>query len=465
MSTGAARLAANLVALLAVAGLAGLLIALGVFTWPSADDFCNRVLVDTRGFTGALHWLFFEWSGRVATGVPLYAAFALIDLPSIRAISMLLAAGLALVAWQSAGFVTTRPQRPSLPLFAFVLAALALGLYPLLGQTVYWATGGIVYLLPLMLLLHWLRGMRALVVLHHPAARGNAYWFLISAAVGNAIELVFPIVACYLAITAGVRWRTLSPIVRRAVAWRAAGLVTGAALLVGAPGNYLRAKATPDSFRFDPAFLAGQYGDMLRMSAETGATMLVIVIGLTMLAGALTAWRAKHHAMPARDVIALVHADEVVALALGAVLSLLPLLAAPAQFAPRNSLYMLVCLLLAALLPVVNVVFDARATRYGAYSVCAALSLVGSLVAGSKLVGDMRLADARRQEQVARDHRLRHAAAGGTRAITVGPIAAPAPSSLHAIDIAADPHRLVNWCVATYYHLGSVALDAGKPPQ
>ncbi|MEP6656987.1 MAG: DUF6056 family protein [Betaproteobacteria bacterium] len=450
-----------LVSLVAAAALAALLIALGSFNWPAADDFCNHVLVETRGYTGALHWLFFEWSGRVVTGVVLYAVAALVDIPALRAVSMVLAAGLVLVAWQITLFVVARPAPARWPLFAFILAALTLGLYPLLGQTVYWPTGGIVYLLPLILLLHWLLGARALLQ-SGDRGRGNMYWFAMSFAVGNAIELILPIVASYAGVIALRRWRTLASAVRGALLWRAAGLALGAAVLIGAPGNYLRANATPGSFQLDPAYLVQQYAARIWASAEAGATLLAIAAGLIALpfvARLRTQWQRVNAEQPAR---AFKH-EEAVALLLGAALSLTPVLAAPLQFAPRNGLYALVCVFLAALLPAARWVED-RATGRKAAATLALLAVVGTLVAGARLLTDMRAAEARRPAQLARDQLLREAAASGRKALTVAPIAPPAPVTMHAVDITPDPAQLVNWCVATYYHLGSVALEARSRP-
>ncbi len=449
------------VSLVAAAALAAMLIALGSVNWPAADDFCNHVLVETRGYSGALHWLFFEWSGRVVTGVALYAVAALVDIPALRGVSMLLAAGLVLVAWQIAAFVVPRPAPARRPLVAFILAALTLGLYPLLGQTVYWPTGGIVYLLPLILLLYWLLGAQALLQ-RGDSGRGNAYWFAVSFAVGNAIELILPIVVSYAGVIALRRWSTLASTVRRALLWRAAGFALGAAVLVGAPGNYLRANATPGSFQLDPAYLVQQYALMIRASAEAGVTLLAIVVGLIALHSGASLWTQWQRVAAEKPARAFRH-EETVALLLGAALSLAPVLAAPLQFAPRNGLYALVCVFLAALLPAARWVKD-RATGNKAAATLALLAVVGTLVAGARLLTDMRAAEGRRPAQLARDQLLRDAAATGRRELTVAPIAPPAPVTMHAVDITTDPAQLVNWCVATYYHLGSVALEARPPP-
>src|SRR5205085_8549511 len=108
----------------------------------------------------------------------------------------------------------------------------------------------------------WLISVRRL--LHGaPPRRGNLIGFAFGFAVGNSIELVLPIVAAYVVALAPCRWAHLTTSARRAVVWRVAGVAAGALVLIGAPGNYGRAKVTPNSFRFDPSYVAAEYMHML----------------------------------------------------------------------------------------------------------------------------------------------------------------------------------------------------------
>src|SRR5438270_336631 len=123
-------LASSAVALVLMVVLASVALA----GWPTADDYCNRVLVDDNGVAGALRWLFFEWSGRLISSAALYSTFALVDLPALRWVSVALACLFALAAWLIASLLALEDRALRWPLSAFVLAALAVGLYPLLGQ-------------------------------------------------------------------------------------------------------------------------------------------------------------------------------------------------------------------------------------------------------------------------------------------------------------------------------------------
>ena len=146
-----------------IIALLAILAAVGFASWPTADDYCNRVMVGERGVGGALEWLFFEWSGRLASGAPLYTMFALVDLPALHWVSAGLACLLAIAGCQIGSLVAGDDLPLRWPLCAFAFAALTLGLYQLLGQAVLWSTGGIVYMVPLVLALLWLASVRRLL--------------------------------------------------------------------------------------------------------------------------------------------------------------------------------------------------------------------------------------------------------------------------------------------------------------
>ena len=149
-------------------------------TWPTADDYCNSVLVAQSGVAGALRWLFFEWSGRLVSGVPLYATFAWIDLPALHWVSVALVGLLAVAAYQAATLVAGEDRPLRWPLCAFIFAALVLGLYRLLGQAVLWSTGGIVYSVPLVVALLWFESVRRLSQ-GRDARGGELYGFILGA--------------------------------------------------------------------------------------------------------------------------------------------------------------------------------------------------------------------------------------------------------------------------------------------
>ena len=442
-------LASSAVALALMVVLAKVALA----TWPTADDYCNSVLVGDKGIAGALRWLFFEWSGRLASGVPLYLAFALVDIPALRWISLALACLFALAAWLIASFLAIEDRDFRWPLSAFVFAALALGLYRLLGQAVFWSTGGIVYIVPLVLTLVWLVPVRRMLRGALPRG-GPAYGFVLGLVVGNSIELVLPIVAAYVALVVPNRWQTLSAITRRALGFRVGGLIAGAAVLLAAPGNYARAKVTPDSFRFEPQYVVTQYLHMLDEIAMR-AWPMVAIIGALAVASLLIANRLRGAPAAHESPSAMREAG---ALAIGAFASIVPVLAAPAQFAPRNGIYLLVFAFVAALVPLAAYAQQSRWRRFVSVSFVG-LAAAGTVIVSASLVADARLSEAFRERLLARDRTLRQMAHDNPIDATVPPIGLTVPRTLHFVEVDADRKQWNNVCTAKYYGLRSIALD------
>jgi len=145
-------------------------------------------------------------------------------------------------------------------------------------------------------------------------------------------------------------------------------------------------------------------------------------------------------------------AREALALLAGALLSIAPVLAAPPQFSPRNGMFLLVGLFLAALALAMPVIARWR----GAPLALAAAAAAGAVVASAQFTTDVRDARGLRAVLVAQDRMLRAAAAEGRRDVEVPPLAAPVPATIHAIELGTDPARWDNRCVARYYGLASV---------
>ena len=140
-----------------VAGVAAPLAAFAVVGWFSryaADDYCTAGQVVATGFWQAQSSLYVAWSGRFAataliTMVELFGPGAVPLLPTLA-----LLAWLAAVAWASAKLAAAF-HRPIGPLPAVTLAAVLL--YTTLRttadlpQVLYWQTGLLTYLAPLVL--------------------------------------------------------------------------------------------------------------------------------------------------------------------------------------------------------------------------------------------------------------------------------------------------------------------------
>ena len=448
MTRGADR-AATVLAFAAVALMASVLIAHAAQVSPSTDDFCNRLNATSKTLSAAVQAAYAGWTGRVATTAILYATLAAADLFSLAVPGVLLALLFVYAAWQVATFATLEWTAGRPAVFALSLAALMAGLYPLTGQALFWITGGIVYTIPLVLLLAWLVVMRRMFVDGSAGRASAAGGFVLGVLVGNAIELVVPIALVY---GASMLWLTrdqLSPATRRSVLSCIAGVVVGAMILAAAPGNLTRAGATGGSPVENLGLLGSLTMRIASTMADAGGAMLGAVV-ILIVSGIMASW--------GRNRSALGRSSESLVLVGGAMASLLPMLVAPDQFTPRNLYFLLVTLLVAAL------VFAAPrvAAIRSAPILVAALALAGAV--GNAAVYARNIDDARaiRARLVEQDAELRKAALAGERDVVVPRIGLVPPPTVHFIELAADAERWDNRCVARHYGLGSVRTPGDK---
>jgi hypothetical protein len=420
-------------------------------TSPSTDDFCNRLIATSQSLPAAVLAAYGDWTGRVVTTALLYATLAAFDLFALEPIGVALAILFNVAALQVATLATVGSGALRAPVVAAVaMVAMMIGLYPLTGQAVFWVTGGIVYTVPLVLLLTWLISMRRLFV-DDDCGFGALAGFMLGVLVGNAIELVVPIALVYGGSMLWMKRQALSVAARRVALWRLAGVATGALALALAPGNLKRAGATPGSLGAEPANVGPE---LLRMVS----TMLDV--GLPMLAGALVvalagAMAARSSAADDRGQFERGAATEAMLFALGGIASLAPVLLAPAQFTPRNVYFALVALLAAALVFAIPRLSRLRAAPL-ALSVVAFAGAVGSAVVYGRHIGEARAIHASLVDQ---DHRLREAARAGVRDVVLPPVRIVPPPTVHFIELSTDASRWDNRCVARYYRLESVRIS------
>ncbi len=138
--------------------------------------------------------------------------------------------------------------------------------------------------------------------------------------------------------------------------------------------------------------------------------------------------------------------------------SLLPVLAVPPQFAPRNGLYLLVLLLAAALAFAIPPLVS---TRYGTLAI-ALFALAGSIVVSARFAEDTEIARVLQARWIGRDHALRAAAASGQREVVLPRLTVYPPPTVHAIELGEDPDRWDNRCVARYYGLAAVSVPPAR---
>lgn len=229
----------------------------------------------------------------------------------------------------------------------------------------------------------------------------------------------------------------------------------GAAILVTAPGNFLRGEATPGSFDLSPALLVREYARLVAASLGTCTVMVAIAIALAVFAVLLRITQSGHTRRATRH-------DEAIALVLGGFASLIPVLAAPAQFSPRNGLYLVICTFMAGSVMLVQELVARDRGGATGWATLAVAALVASFVGAHRFAADYELARLRRDQHIARDAFLRDPSHHGQE-VVVRPIRPYPPPTLHAIDITPDNLQIVNQCVARYYDLAAVELARDAP--
>jgi hypothetical protein len=413
----------------------------------STDDFCNRLNALQGTALEATLASYTGWTGRLVTTAALYLTLRTVDLPHLSIVSAMLPALLAMACWFLSGAFGARHLVDRLAIAAFAFVALVIGLHRLLGQTLFWVTGGIVYLVPLVLVSAWLSMMARIAEGKRPVG-GVMGALLLGLLAGNSIELAWAVlIVTGLAVLVHVR---AQPQACRDAAAALAGALAGGIVLAVAPGNFHRATATERSFSLDAGYLAGEYVRMLRevLAAApelVGATLVLVVLGFAVR----PAVRVPHVAQ--RGLIASL-------LVLAALGSLAPVLAVPPQFAPRNGLFLLVLLFAAGLVMAIPPIL---ATRYGTFAI-ATLAIAGALATSFRFVQETEAARVLQQNWVQRDALLRSAAAAGRLEVVLPRRPVWPPPTVHAIELGEDPARWDNKCVARYYGLSSVSAPPPK---
>lgn len=211
---------------------------------PIADDYCFKSMVDQDSFTGFISSYYMNWSGRLTSTAMLALLFKNIGLEQFYIVSIFWA---ALYVGLILGLARACERLKLLPVNYWTWAnglviAFGFPLSRMLSETVYWPTGGSVYIASYA----WLALVLALVA--EVAARGQ---------VSRIKAILMPILAFSAALaletnaivlTAILGLLTIDGLRRKRLGgfWIGMlfGTLAGLILLVRAPGNQVRLKAT-----------------------------------------------------------------------------------------------------------------------------------------------------------------------------------------------------------------------------
>jgi hypothetical protein len=274
-------------------------LALGGFSVPAADDYIHAVLVEEAG--GPLAYAlnsYATWSGRFLTEFLTGITLGTVDyVPLLATLHACALIGIAVLL--------VAPARRSWPLAAAIAtAALWVSVRPLLAWTVYWATGGLNYVVPVALGLAWLEfGRRSLAADLRWRALPTIAWALAGLALGTAHEQASAAV-----VAAGVAAVGLSVFEVRGWHWQhtfltvgLAAFAAGALVLVVAPGNKLRAASVGQRPVLEPIAFVANYGHVV----QTLLVFLLLSIGFGLAAASCSVSSAKPTRAPGHSTASL----------------------------------------------------------------------------------------------------------------------------------------------------------------
>ena len=130
-----------------VFGLLAILVGIGFFAVPSADDFCNANRYVAHGFWGAQSDLYFNWGGRYSSNAAIVAFIALGDLRSLYGLVGTLAHLLTFTAFLllSREILQEQTNLPQQCLIAGIASIMFFSGAPDPAQTYYWLSGALTY--------------------------------------------------------------------------------------------------------------------------------------------------------------------------------------------------------------------------------------------------------------------------------------------------------------------------------
>jgi len=202
----------------------------GLFSRYVADDFCSASVLAQHGLMGAQTFWYQNWSGR-------FTFVLVIDLlNALGAWTVPLTPPLLLTAWVAAAAAAVHPWLRQLfgiqarawsPLLALLLVVASLGSAPAVWEDLYWQTGAVTYLMPIVLSLAF---AATLWRVRSAVFGGRPYWpwiglgaIMIAIAAGCS-ETAMAALVCALGLAAvAVAWRARGPArrpVALALAWR-----------------------------------------------------------------------------------------------------------------------------------------------------------------------------------------------------------------------------------------------------
>lgn len=447
------------------------LVVLGLQLSPTADDYVNHLrLLDTGGPIGFTVQLYQFWTGRILSSLILSVAIANLKLtPLLGALLGIayIACGAVLVlmlydVFELDGAHLPRGVVRTLWSVAVAVAGLWIATRQFLSETVFWVTGGVVYVLPLSFGLAWL--VVAYRLAHSASTRRLPtvifiVWSLTSLCLGTAHEEL----SCALAFAAALlmlkRWRQMRYKVDGALLNLLVGffgLAVGTLVLLAAPGNYVRADYAPHPELSDPlGILQGVFQLTVIALAPFSASYLVgLVVGAVLFASGAAGSRATARTL---------FAWGMVLIGAGAA-SLLPLVPLVNFAGPRTFFILSVLTWAGAAIVGYAICLDLALRRRqltGRTQSYSLIRLTGLAMLGLYLLqisNEIQLASFLQRADGARSQALASIENKDTL-VEVAPLNVTLPMTVHYNDVGPDPNGFINQAVAREFGLAAIRLQ------
>ena len=440
--------------------LCGPLFWLGIDSYPIADDFRSYNWVQTGGFRHYVHHMYFEWGGRIGVDAFLALWLRFCNPFQLRFLSSLL--GL-LLFFQSVLIVRILSEKEpdavsrsfgrQILMTLMVLSAFWWGCRDILGETVFWASGGSNYLVPSFLGLVWIYFLPA--ALERSGKIAVICFSLFSVVIGTLHQQLAPALFIY---GAGFQRLEKKP---REWTWKSpstlygVGLALGALVLFFAPGNFVRARTLPASFQVPLSQYSAFYRYLFFRYWALGGWRL---LQLSILAGGVmeALWPCRR--------LRWNFAYGLLFFACSAG-TLVPMVFVPRHVENRTAWYFMLFLHMACVLwgrvglALVRRRFSVLVKGIwinGAAAVVLGISLFLFLQSSYQDIYWARLLS---MQLNARDRMLKTQAGSGD--VVVPALWGRRPLRLHFNDLALDPASWINESQAEYYHVQSLRLSPG----
>lgn len=254
---------------------------LGINSWPIADDFCNKNRVDLLGIKNSTIETYNNWSGRILTTFFVNIVFKYINIPNIYYVSGLLGIIFALLIITTTSLFFKDNQN-ILKNSVFVFAVFWIGLRSLIGETVFWVTGGIVYLIPLFISTIWIKYILKIVFISK-VRKTNYFKILIllitSFFIGNSIEPLSIAAIVFLLTTIIIYYKKINKLTKIELFLILVSTIIGSAVLFLSKGNFRRLESDSIlTFNTDINMLIKNYFVILYEYLKRGKILYTVIL-------------------------------------------------------------------------------------------------------------------------------------------------------------------------------------------